>query len=29
VLASIPTAILLVIAQKYVAAGLTAGAVKD
>lgn len=29
VLASIPTAILLVIAQRYVAAGLTAGAVKD
>jgi len=29
VLASIPTAILLVVAQKYVAAGLTAGAVKD
>ena len=29
VLASIPTAILLVLAQKYVAAGLTAGAVKD
>ena len=29
VLASIPTAILLVVAQKYVAAGLTSGAVKD
>jgi multiple sugar transport system permease protein len=29
VLASVPTAILLVVAQKYVAAGLTAGAVKD
>ena len=29
VLASIPTAILLVVAQKHVAAGLTAGAVKD
>jgi multiple sugar transport system permease protein len=29
VVASIPTAVLLVIAQKYVAAGVTAGAVKD
>jgi multiple sugar transport system permease protein len=29
VLASIPTAILLVVAQRFVAAGLTAGAVKD
>lgn len=29
VLASIPTALLLVIAQRYVSAGLTAGAVKD
>lgn len=29
VLASIPTAILLVVAQRYVAAGLTAGAVKE
>jgi multiple sugar transport system permease protein len=29
VLASIPTALLLVLAQKYVAAGVTAGAVKD
>ena len=29
VLASIPTALLLVVAQRYVAAGLTAGAVKD
>ncbi|MCA1983527.1 MAG: carbohydrate ABC transporter permease [Nocardioides sp.] len=29
VLASIPTGLLLVIAQRYVAAGLTAGAVKD
>jgi multiple sugar transport system permease protein len=29
VLASIPTAILLVVAQRYVAAGVTAGAVKD
>jgi multiple sugar transport system permease protein len=29
VLASIPTAILLVVAQKYVSAGITAGAVKD
>jgi multiple sugar transport system permease protein len=29
VLASIPAAILLVVAQKYVAAGVTAGAVKD
>lgn len=29
VIASIPTAILLVVAQRYVAAGVTAGAVKD
>jgi multiple sugar transport system permease protein len=29
VLASIPTAILLVVAQRYVAVGVTAGAVKD
>lgn len=29
VVASIPTAILLVVAQKYVAAGVTAGAIKD
>ncbi|MEV6848623.1 carbohydrate ABC transporter permease [Actinoplanes sp. NPDC051411] len=29
VIASIPTAILLIIAQRYVAAGITAGAVKD
>ena len=29
VLASIPTAILLIVAQRYVAAGVTAGAVKD
>ena len=29
VVASIPTAILLVVAQRYVAAGVTAGAVKD
>lgn len=29
VLASIPTAILLVVAQRYIAAGVTAGAVKD
>jgi len=29
VLASVPTAILLVVAQRYVAAGVTAGAVKD
>jgi multiple sugar transport system permease protein len=29
VVASIPTAILLVVAQRYVAAGITAGAVKD
>jgi multiple sugar transport system permease protein len=29
VIASIPTAILLVVAQRYVAAGITAGAVKD
>ena len=29
VLASVPTAVLLVLAQRYVAAGLTAGAVKD
>jgi multiple sugar transport system permease protein len=29
VLASIPTALLIVLAQRYVAAGLTAGAVKD
>ncbi|MCL8026919.1 carbohydrate ABC transporter permease [Nocardioides bruguierae] len=29
VLASIPTAVLLVVAQRFVAAGLTAGAVKD
>jgi multiple sugar transport system permease protein len=29
VVASIPTAVLLVLAQKYVAAGVTAGAVKD
>jgi ABC-type glycerol-3-phosphate transport system permease component len=28
-LASIPTAILIVIAQRYVSAGVTAGAVKD
>lgn len=29
VVASIPTAILLIVAQKYVAAGVTAGAIKD
>jgi multiple sugar transport system permease protein len=29
VLASVPTAILLIVAQRYVAAGITAGAVKD
>jgi multiple sugar transport system permease protein len=29
VVASIPATILLVVAQKYVAAGVTAGAVKD
>ena len=29
VLASVPTAILLVVAQRYIAAGVTAGAVKD
>jgi multiple sugar transport system permease protein len=29
VVASIPTALLIVLAQKYVAAGVTAGAVKD
>ena len=29
VLASIPTAILLVDAQRYVAAGLTTGSIKD
>lgn len=29
VLASVPTALLLIVAQKYVAAGVTAGAVKD
>ncbi|MCI1935900.1 MAG: carbohydrate ABC transporter permease [Bifidobacteriaceae bacterium] len=29
VLASIPTAVLLIVAQKYVSAGITAGAVKD
>jgi multiple sugar transport system permease protein len=29
VLASIPTAILLVVAQRYIAAGVTAGAIKD
>ena len=29
VIASVPTAILLVVAQRYVAAGVTAGAVKD
>ena len=29
VVASIPAAVLLVIAQQYVAAGVTAGAVKD
>ena len=29
VLASIPTAILLVVAQRYIAAGITAGAIKD
>lgn len=29
VLASIPTAILLLVAQRYVAAGVTAGAIKD
>jgi len=29
VVASIPAAFLLVIAQRYVAAGVTAGAVKD
>lgn len=29
VLASVPTALLLIFAQKYVAAGVTAGAVKD
>lgn len=29
VLASIPTALMLIVAQKYVAAGVTAGAVKD
>ena len=29
VVASIPTAVLLVLAQRYVSAGVTAGAVKD
>ena len=29
VLASIPTAILLILAQRFVAAGVTAGAIKD
>jgi multiple sugar transport system permease protein len=29
VVASVPAAILLVVAQRYVAAGVTAGAVKD
>ena len=29
VIASVPAAILLVVAQRYVAAGVTAGAVKD
>jgi multiple sugar transport system permease protein len=29
VLASIPTAVLLVVAQRYIAAGVTAGAIKD
>ncbi|WP_443045158.1 hypothetical protein [Streptomyces sp. NBC_00145] len=29
VVASIPTAVLLILAQRYVAAGVTAGAVKD
>jgi multiple sugar transport system permease protein len=29
VLASIPTALLIVVAQRYVSAGITAGAVKD
>lgn len=29
VLASVPAAVLLVVAQRYVAAGVTAGAVKD
>ena len=29
VLASVPTALLLIVAQKYVAAGVTAGAIKD
>lgn len=29
VVASIPAAILLILAQKYIAAGITAGAVKD
>jgi multiple sugar transport system permease protein len=29
VVASIPATVLLVIAQRYVAAGITAGAVKD
>jgi multiple sugar transport system permease protein len=29
VVASIPTALILVLAQRYVAAGVTAGSVKD
>lgn len=29
VVASIPTAVLLIVAQKYVAAGVTSGAIKD
>ena len=29
VVASIPAAVLLIVAQRYVAAGVTAGAVKD
>ncbi len=29
VVASVPTALLLIVAQKYVAAGVTAGAIKD
>ena len=29
VMASVPTAVLLLVAQKYVAAGVTAGAIKD
>jgi multiple sugar transport system permease protein len=29
VIASVPTAFLLILAQRYIAAGVTAGAVKD